>query len=77
MTAKVYSTPSCPYCKMAKDLLAENGVDFETVDISEDRDEMNRIADEAGEFAVPIIEIGDKLIVGFDKEKIMKCLEGK
>ena len=75
MDVKVYGTPSCPYCKMAEDLLAENGVDFETIDLSEDRDEMNRIAYEAGEFAVPIIEIGDKLIVGFDKEKIMKCLD--
>jgi len=77
MVVKVYCTPSCPFCKMAEDLLTENGVDFEKVDLSEDEEEMNRIADEAGEFAVPIIEIDDELIVGFDKKKIMDCLEGE
>lgn len=75
MAVKVYSTPSCPYCKMAEDLLIENGVDFESVDLSEDEDEMNRIANRAGELAVPIIEIDDELIVGFDRRRIMDCLE--
>lgn len=75
MAVKVYSTPSCPYCKMAEDLLTENDVDFESVDLSEDEDEMNRIANKAGELAVPIIEIDDELIVGFDRERIMNCLE--
>jgi glutaredoxin len=60
---------------MAEDLLTENGVDFERIDISKDEDEMNRIADEAGEFAVPIIEIDNEMIVGFDRKKIMECLE--
>ena len=77
MDVNVYGTPSCPFCGMAEDLLTKNGVDFEKVDLSENEEEMNRIAEEAGEFAVPIIEIGDELIVGFDKEKIMNCLEGE
>jgi len=75
MTVKVYGTPSCPYCRMAEDLLIENDVAFEKVDLSQDEDEMNRITDKAGELAVPIIEIDDELIVGFNKKKIMECLE--
>lgn len=77
MAVKVYGTPSCPYCKMAEDLLSENGVAFEKVDLSENEAEMNRIADETGEFAVPVIEIDDELIVGFNRKKIMDCLEEK
>ena len=60
---------------MAEDLLIENDVAFEKVDLSQDEDEMNRITDKAGELAVPIIEIDDELIVGFNKKKIMECLE--
>jgi len=75
MAIKIYGTPACPFCKMAENLLIENGVDFEKVDLSENEAEMNRIADETGEFAVPVIEIDDELIVGFKKKKIMDCLE--
>ena len=75
MAVKVYGTPACPYCKMAEDLLSENGVAFEKIDLSENEAEMDRIADETGEFAVPVIEIDDELIVGFNRKKIMDCLE--
>ena len=34
---KVYSTPTCPYCNMAKDFLKQNKVSFEEVDVSKDQ----------------------------------------
>lgn len=77
MDVKVYGTPACPYCKMAEEWLTENGIAFEKVDLSTDEEEMNRIADKTGEFAVPVIEIDDEMIVGFNKNKIMDCLEGE
>jgi glutaredoxin 3 len=38
MTIKVYSTPSCPWCTVAKKYLASKNVAFEDVDVSRNRD---------------------------------------
>ena len=34
MNIKVYSTPTCPYCKMAKEYLSSKGIAYEDIDIS-------------------------------------------
>jgi glutaredoxin 3 len=70
---KVYSTPSCPYCKMTKEFLKTKGVDFEDIDVSTNREAAEEIVKKSGHMGVPQIEINDKIIVGFDKE----ALEGE
>ena len=35
-----YTVDYCPYCKKAKALLKEKGVDFEDIDITQNEDEM-------------------------------------
>ena len=35
---KVYSTPTCPYCTMAKDFLKEHKIEFEDIDVSKDEE---------------------------------------
>ena len=63
----IYTTPSCPYCLHAKDLLHRKGASFEEIDVSEDpvrRDEMTARA--AGRRTVPQIFIGDRHVGGCD-----------
>lgn len=63
----IYSTPICPYCVRAKDLLKKKGHDYEEIDISVNpqiRDEMMEKA--GGRRTVPQIFINDKHIGGFD-----------
>ncbi|MBU0762028.1 MAG: glutathione S-transferase N-terminal domain-containing protein [Candidatus Altiarchaeota archaeon] len=72
--ATIYSTPTCPYCRMAKDYLTQKGVKFEDVDVSQDHARAKEMIEKSGQMGVPQIEIGDKLIVGFDKEEIDKAL---
>jgi glutaredoxin 3 len=74
---KVYSTPTCPYCVMAKDFLKKNGVDFEDIDVASDRDAATYIIEKSGQMGVPVIEIGDKIIVGFNRDAISKALKIK
>jgi len=74
---KVYTTPTCPYCEVLKQFLREKGVDFEAIDVSQDDKAQKYIVEKAGKLEVPIIEIDDKIIVGFDKEKIVKFLNLK
>jgi len=70
----VYSTPTCPYCHMAKDFLRQNKIKFEEVDVSKDREKAKEMIEKSGQMGVPVIEIGGKVIVGFDREAIKKAL---
>lgn len=71
---KVYSTPTCPYCRMAKEYLDKKGFEFEEVDVAVDREAAQEMIRKSGQMGVPQIEINDKIIVGFDKEAIDKEL---
>lgn len=70
----IYSTPTCGYCAALKEYLKTNNVEFTDIDVSADtvkRDEMIEKTDQMG---VPVIEIDNEIIVGFDKAKIVNAL---
>lgn len=71
---KVYSTPTCPYCGVLKDFLTEKGVEFENVDLSQNEEAQKYIMEKTGKLAVPVTEIGDSFVIGFDKAKIIELL---
>ena len=71
----VYSTPTCPYCYSAKKLLEKNDVPFRDVDVSVDPKAAKELIMKSGQIGVPVIEINDKIIVGFDKDAIVKALK--
>jgi glutaredoxin-like YruB-family protein len=71
---KIYSTPACPYCEMAKRYLKEHGFGFEDLNVSEDENALREMLDMTGQMGVPVIEINDKVIIGFNKSEIDKLL---
>jgi glutaredoxin-like YruB-family protein len=71
---KVYSTSTCPYCKMLKDFLQGENVAFENVDVGENHEAAKEMREKSGQLGVPVVDIEGKIIVGFDKEKITKEL---
>ena len=71
---KIYSTPYCTYCKLAKNFFIKNNVTFTEVDVSEDEKELNSMVKKSGQMGVPVIEIDDKVIVGYNEAKIKKLL---
>lgn len=72
---KVYSTPTCPYCVTLKKFLENNDVDFEEVNVAENQQALQEMKEKTGQMGVPVLEIGNKVIVGFDKEEIRKLLD--
>ena len=74
---KVYVTPICPYCHTLKVFLKENNIDFEEIDISQDEQAREYIVEKTGQMEVPIVEIGQEAIIGFDREKIVEKLNIK
>jgi glutaredoxin-like YruB-family protein len=74
MDVKVYSTPTCPYCKMAKEFLTENKVKYEDCNVGEDKEKAQEMIDKSGQMGVPVIDIDGEIIVGFDKDALKKKL---
>lgn len=66
----VFSTPTCTYCNMAKKYFRQNKVRFQDVDVSRDQAAARDMVYRSGQMGVPVIDIGGKIIVGFDKLKI-------
>ena len=70
----VFSTPTCSYCNMAKKYFKQNGIRFRDVDISRDPVAARDMQKRSGQMGVPVVDIGGKTIVGFDKAKINQML---
>jgi glutaredoxin-like YruB-family protein len=75
----IYSTPTCPYCTMAKEYLKENKIEYTEYDVAADKDKAQEMIDKSGQMGVPVIIIkdGDKeeVLVGFDQAKVAKVLD--
>ncbi len=70
----VYSTTTCPWCHRVKSYLREKGVPFKDILVDRDQNAAREMIKRSGQMGVPVIMIGNKSIVGFDKVKIDKAL---
>jgi len=70
----IYSTPTCVYCKMAKEFFAQNGVAYEERDVAADEAARNEMFEKSHQMGVPVIDIDGKIIVGFEKKTIEEAL---
>ena len=70
MTIIVYSTPTCPYCNMAKDFLKEKGQEFTDINVAEDQAKAQEMVQKSGQMGVPVIDVDGEIMVGFDKQKL-------
>ena len=75
MTVKVYSTPSCPYCTMAKQFLKDNSIPFEAIDVAENRAAAVEMVSKSGQMGVPALDVNGTIIIGFNKEAIKNALK--
>ena len=76
MSAKVtvYSTPTCPYCTMAKSYLSEKNVSYVEYDVSRDQTKAHEMSSKSGQMGVPVLDINGTIIIGFDKPRIDTAL---
>lgn len=70
----VYSTPSCHFCHMAKEFFTEKNVPFEDIDVAGNQEKRKEMIEKSGQMGVPVIIIGDKIVIGFNKPKIVELL---
>ncbi len=70
----VYSTPTCTYCKAAKEFFMHHNIAFQEYDVSVDRAKLQDMIDRSGQRGVPVIFVDDEMVIGFDKERLMELL---
>lgn len=68
------TTQTCPYCKMAKEFLVQNHIQFIEKDINFDAKARNELARRNIQ-GVPTLFIGEDVVVGLDKEKILELVD--
>lgn len=71
---KIYTTPTCPYCKLAKEFMTEKGVSFEEVDVSKDQKALEEMVQKSGQLGVPVIDVEGKILVGFNRKRLAELL---
>ena len=70
----IYSTPTCPYCKRAKDYLTQKGIAFTDYNVAEDREKAKEMIEKSKQMGVPVIVVGDDIIIGFNQKKLDSLL---
>ena len=70
----IYSTPTCHFCHAAKDFFTEHGVKFTDYNVASDLVKRKEMIDKSKQMGVPVIYVGDDLVVGFDEEKLRGLL---
>lgn len=73
-TVTVYSTPTCPYCKRAKDYLTQKGILFTDYNVGKDREKAKEMIEKSKQMGVPVIVVGDDIVVGFNQAKLDSLL---
>ncbi len=71
---KIYSTPTCVYCKMAKSFFDQNNVKYEEFNVQDDLKAQEEMIQKSGQLGVPVIDIGGDIYVGFDRGALAKAL---
>ncbi|RAO98783.1 glutaredoxin [Petrotoga sp. 9PW.55.5.1] len=74
LKVKIYTTPSCPWCRKAKSYFKELGIQFKEIDVSKDQKAAEELVRRTHQMGVPVIQIGSHYIVGFDKNRIDKLI---
>jgi glutaredoxin-like YruB-family protein len=72
---KIYTTPTCPYCKLAKEFLREKNVSFDEINVAEDTEAAKEMVRISGQMGVPVLEIDGKIIVGWNRNAIEELLQ--
>lgn len=63
----IYTTPGCPYCADAKELLNKKGVKYEEIQVDKDANKLAEMVKLSKRRSVPQIFINNESIGGFDE----------
>ena len=71
----IYSTPTCHFCHAAKDFFTANNVPFTDWNVASDLPHRQEMIQKSGQMGVPVIFVGDDLVIGFDEDRLRELLK--
>ncbi len=71
---KIYTSPGCPHCRAAKEFFRSLGLKYKEIDVTKHPKEAEKLYKKYKLAVTPIIEIGNKTVIGYDRNKIKKLL---
>ena len=71
---KIYSTPTCVYCKMAKDFFQKNGIQYQEFNVAADAAAREEMFGKSHQMGVPVIDVDGSIVIGFDKKNLETLL---
>lgn len=70
----IYSTPTCHFCQAAKEFFTEKGLVFTNYDVAADAEKREEMIKLTGQLGVPVIKVGEDIMVGFDRSRLSEKL---
>ncbi len=70
----IYSTPTWPWCKKAKEYLSQRGIYYAEHNVAENKDAAKEMISKSGQMSVPVISIDNEIVVGFNQSKLDSLL---
>lgn len=79
VSVKLYSTTTCPYCKMEASWFDENKVAYTQVHVDQNQAEAEQMVRKTGQMGVPVTEVTyedgqEEYVVGFDRDRLSGIL---
>ena len=71
----IYKTDSCIYCHKAMDWLKAHKIKFTEKKVDHDDKAAEEMIEKSGQRGVPVLDIGGKIIIGFDESAMKKALK--
>jgi len=71
---RVYSTPTCPWCKRTKQFLDENKIPYQNFDVASDKAARDDMISKTGQLGVPVVDIDGDILVGFNEKWLRQKL---
>jgi glutaredoxin 3 len=71
---KVYTTNTCPWCVKVKNYLKSENIDFEELNVQDDMEAREEMVKKSNQMGVPVLDINNNIIIGFDKSAILAAL---
>ena len=62
------------YCRAAKEFFKKNNVAYTDYDVSTDAQRRQEMIDKSGQMGVPVIFVGEEMVIGFDEGKISELV---
>ena len=71
---KVYTTDSCPWCDKVKNYLKSQNLEYIELNVQDDMEARDEMIKKSRQMSVPVLDIDNNIIIGFDKPAILKAL---